>query len=114
MAAAGAAAGAGAETSTEFVAGSLLGKVVSLGKSAWALAVAHPVIATVAVAATIAIPIAFIAYRRRRTNNVIIPHTGEVPQVDEPQVDEPHTGEVPQSDAPQINEPQVDEPDDAS
>ncbi|MDR1173691.1 MAG: hypothetical protein LBK24_02775 [Puniceicoccales bacterium] len=56
-----------AETSVGSAAGSLLGKVAALGKSAWALAVAHPVIATMAVVAAIAIPALIVAWRRNNT-----------------------------------------------
>jgi hypothetical protein len=47
----------------------LLGKVAALGKSAWALAVAHPVIAAVAVAATIAVPTLILMYQRSKANS---------------------------------------------
>ncbi|MDR1233357.1 MAG: hypothetical protein LBJ75_03830 [Puniceicoccales bacterium] len=66
-----------AKTSVGSAAGSLLGKVVALGKSAWALAVAHPVIATMAVVATIAIPALIIAWRRNKGENVIISQSNE-------------------------------------
>ncbi|MDR1233356.1 MAG: hypothetical protein LBJ75_03825, partial [Puniceicoccales bacterium] len=67
----------------ETSARSLLGKVAALGRSAWALAIAHPVIATMAVVAAIAIPTLIIAWRKNKEKNVIMPRSNEVPQSNE-------------------------------
>ncbi|MDR1528144.1 MAG: hypothetical protein LBS22_00975 [Puniceicoccales bacterium] len=89
-AAAEAAASAGtiaAETivaETTGVAGSLLGKITALGKSAWALAAAHPVITATVVITAIAVSTLIIAYRRSQRRNVTVPQRGEVPQDDGP------------------------------
>lgn len=81
---AGTAASAGAETTgAGHAVGSLLDKVIALGKSAWALAVAHPVITTAIVATAIAVPLIFIVWRKRRTKNTITPQGNEVSQGNE-------------------------------
>jgi nitrate/nitrite transporter NarK len=68
---------------TETGTASLLGKVVALGKSVWALAAAHPVIAIATVATAIIVPtLILIAYRKNKAKNVIIPQGDEVPQSD--------------------------------
>jgi hypothetical protein len=68
---------------TETGTASLLGKVVSLGKSVWTLAAAHPVIAIATVAAAIIVPtLILIAYRKNKAKNFITPQGGEVPQSD--------------------------------
>ncbi|MDR2432304.1 MAG: hypothetical protein LBD34_00945 [Puniceicoccales bacterium] len=82
------AAAVGAATIPETIvietgAASLLGKIVALGKSVWALAAAHPVIAIATVATAIIVPtLILIAYRKNTAKNVIIPQGDEVPQSD--------------------------------
>ncbi|MDR0742692.1 MAG: hypothetical protein LBE98_04495 [Puniceicoccales bacterium] len=70
------ASGAGAGSA----AGSLLGKIAALGKSAWALAAAHPVITATIVTTAIAVSALVIAYRRSQRRNITVLQGGEVPQ----------------------------------